>query len=62
MIFLNYWKMMKVFECIGIDILKLEVVVFKDYVVSIVEKCNKIVYYNDEVLDLSFNDIIDVID
>nr|WP_255453241.1 HEPN domain-containing protein [Paracoccus shanxieyensis] len=58
----NYWKTMKAFERIGIDISKPEVVAFKDYVVSIVEKRNKIVHHNDEASDLSFNDIIDAID
>ncbi|WEF24664.1 HEPN domain-containing protein [Paracoccus sp. S3-43] len=58
----SYWKTMKAFERIGIDISKPEVIAFKDYVVTTVEKRNKIVHHNDDASDLSFNDIIDVID
>lgn len=58
----NYWKTMKAFERIGIDISKPEVAAFKEYVVSIVEKRNKIVHHNDDALDLSFSDIIEAID
>lgn len=58
----NYWKTLKAFERIGIDISKPAVIEFKDYVVLTIEKRNKIVHHNDEALDLSFNDIIDAID
>lgn len=58
----SYWKTMKAFERIGIDISKPEVSAFKDYVVAIVEKRNKIVHHNDDALDLSFSDVIAAID
>lgn len=58
----NYWKTIKAFQRIGIDISKPEIITFKDYVGAIVEKRNKIVHHNDEALDLSFSDIIDAID
>lgn len=54
----NFWKTIKAFERIGIDISKPEVVAFKDYVTTTVEKRNKIVHHNDEASDLSFQDII----
>ena len=58
----NYWKTVKAFQRIGIDISKPQIEVFRDYVVSIVEKRNRIVHHNDAALDLSFSDIVDAID
>ncbi len=58
----NYWKTIKAFQRIGIDISKPQIEAFKDYVVSIVEKRNKIVHHNDAALDLSFSDIVEAID
>ena len=58
----NYWTTMKTFERIGVNISKPEVTSFKDYVVTTVEKRNKIVHHNDSALDLSFTDIVTAID
>ncbi len=58
----NYWKTMKAFERVGIDLSASDIASFKDYVTTIVEKRNKIVHHNDDALDLSFDDIIVAID
>ncbi|WAC61218.1 HEPN domain-containing protein [Brevundimonas sp. SL130] len=58
----NYWKTIKAFETVGIDLSASNVITFKDLIVSKVEKRNKIVHHNDEALDLSFSDISDTIE
>lgn len=58
----NYWKTLNALKRIGIDISKPDVIEFKDYLISIVEKRNMIVHHNDEASDLSFTDIINAID
>ena len=58
----NYWKTKETFERIGIDISRPEIDTFKEYLITIVEKRNKIVHHNDEASDLSFNDIVSAID
>lgn len=58
----NYWKTVKAFERIGVDIASSEINNYKDFISAIVEKRNKIVHHNDDALDISFSDIIDTID
>lgn len=58
----NYWKTMKAFEKIGIDLSSSNIGTFKDYVTTIVEKRNKVVHHNDDASDLSFTDIMFAID
>lgn len=53
----NYWKTMKAFDRVGIDLSGTEVSVFKDYITITVLKRNRIVHHNDEASDLSFGDI-----
>lgn len=58
----NFWKTIKAFERIGINLSSSETSKYKDFMISIVEKRNRIVHYNDDALDLSFSDIVNVID
>jgi hypothetical protein len=58
----NYFKTIKAFQRIGVDIGTSEIQSYKDYVSSIVEKRNKIVHHNDSASDLSFADITAAID
>ena len=58
----NYYKTMKAFAKVGIDLSASEIDSFKDLIISKVEKRNKIVHDNDDALDLSFSDIVDTID
>jgi RiboL-PSP-HEPN len=58
----NYYKTMKAFAKVGIDLSASNIDNFKDLITSKVEKRNKIVHDNDEALDLSFADIVDTID
>lgn len=58
----NYYKTIKAFSKVGIDLSSSDIDSFKDLIISKVEKRNKIVHHNDEALDLSFSDIVDTID
>ncbi|MBB3268784.1 hypothetical protein FHW79_006460 [Azospirillum sp. OGB3] len=58
----NYGKTVKAFQKIGVDLSSSDAQAHKDFISSIVEKRNKIVHYNDEALDLSFSDVMSVID
>jgi len=58
----NFYKTIKAFQRIGVDVSGDGVDAFKDYVTSIVEKRNKIVHHNDDASDISFSDVINVID
>lgn len=58
----NYWKTMKAFERVGIDLSKSNVSKYKDFIAATVEKRNKIVHHNDHASDVSFNDIVTAID
>lgn len=58
----NYYKTIKAFEKIGIDLSDSDIESFKDLITSRVEKRNKIVHHNDDALDLSFRDVVDTID
>lgn len=58
----NYWKTMKAFERIGVDLSKSGVAEFKDFIASTIEKRNKVVHHNDSASDLSFKDIINTVD
>jgi len=58
----NYWKTMRAFERVGIDLSASSVDDFKDFVASTVDKRNKIVHHNDQASDVSFIDIIAAID
>lgn len=55
----NFYKTIKVFEMIGIDIKQdAEFKVYKDFIGSTVEKRNKIVHHNDSASDLSLPDVV----
>lgn len=58
----NYWKTMKSFQRIGIDLSASDISNYKDFISATVEKRNKIVHHNDDALDLSFSDIAVTID
>lgn len=58
----NYWKTIKTFERVGIDLSKSNADAFKDFITATVEKRNRIVHNNDEALDLSFSDILIAVD
>jgi hypothetical protein len=58
----NYWKTIKVFEKIGVNLTNSGVSEFKDYITTTVEKRNNIVHHNDEASDLSFSDIVAAIE
>ena len=62
LISLNYWKTVQAFERVGIDLSATEIPKYKETIVSLVEKRNKIVHHNDDALDLSFSDILITID
>lgn len=53
----NYWKTMKAFERVGIDLSGTEISIFKEDITTTVLKRNRIVHHNDEASDLSFGDI-----
>lgn len=58
----NYWKTIKAFERIGVDISASEAPSYKDIISTTVEKRNRIVHENDSALDLSFSDVSSIID
>lgn len=58
----NYWKTMKAFERVGIDLSVSTAGDYKDFVGATVDKRNKIVHHNDQASDLSFGDIVSAID
>ena len=58
----NYFKTLKAFERIGVDVSTPDVDGYKDFISSIVVKRNKIVHHNDSASDLSFADIIAAIE
>lgn len=58
----DYWKTMKAFDRIGVDLSASNVETFKDYITTIVLKRNRIVHHNDEASDLSFGDISTAVD
>lgn len=58
----NYWKTIKAFERIGVDISASEAPNFKDVISTTVDKRNRIVHENDDALDLSFSDIASTIE
>lgn len=58
----NYYKTLKAFEKIGVNLACADIEAFKDIITSRVDKRNKIVHHNDDALDLSFGDLISVID
>lgn len=53
----NYWQTIKAFSRIGIDLSRSPAASYKDFIVTTVEKRNRIVHHNDAALDLSFLDI-----
>lgn len=57
----SYWRTMQAFERIGIDLSHSDVLVFKDFIATTVEKRNRIVHHNDDALDLSFSDVVTTI-
>ena len=58
----NFWKTMKSFERLGVDLSSPDIASFKEYITNTVEKRNSIVHHNDDALDLSFSDVTRAID
>lgn len=54
----NFYVTLSLFSSIGIDINKEEVNRYKDFVMGVISKRNKIVHHNDNASDLSFGDVI----
>ena len=52
---------MKAFERVGVDLSDQQIGSYKDFVVTTVEKRNKIVHHNDDALDISFADVVTTI-
>lgn len=57
----NFWRTMKTFERIGVDLTNSKSNDYKDFITTTVEKRNKIVHENNDALDLSYQDIINTI-
>lgn len=58
----NFYKTIKVFEMIGIDIREDDgFKLYKDFIGSTVEKRNKIVHHNDSASDLSLPDVVTMV-
>ena len=59
MVSANYYKTMKTFERIGIDVESdSSIARYKDFVSTTVAKRNDIIHHNDEASDLSLGDIL----
>jgi hypothetical protein len=58
----SYWKTLKAFDRLGIDLSSSDLSNYKELIITKVEKRNKIVHDNDDALDLSFSDIVETID
>ncbi|WP_157864190.1 HEPN domain-containing protein [Gluconacetobacter diazotrophicus] len=58
----NYWKTMKAFDRVGINLQGSSVEQFKDEITTTVLKRNRIVHHNDEASDISFGDVVNKID
>lgn len=59
----NFFKTVKAFEKLGIDLLSdVEFKGFKDFVATTVDKRNQIVHHNDDASDMSMLDVLHIID